>query len=625
MLCTSAGKFCSSLLLFGVTIIFVKVFIHYSEEASFDIQRRKRQSCSANEFQCYSGQCVDRFVRCDGLVDCEDGTDETYRTCQSLPCPPYAYKCEYGACANADAKCNKIKDCADGSDEMGCPLPPSIICKRNQYECKSDICIDNLLRCDGTTDCDDGSDETKDACGSIMCPSYSFQCDYGACIDKDGLCNGIKQCADGSDETTERCGMNTTTPKPTTQPTPSSSCKLPSQPENGQYKLGGCNLPCQHNPGQIVNNAYLIYTCDPGFVLSGSPAVYCDGGWSAAFPTCSQTTCSELNFPSREIECILNNQNVKCDQPMAPGTKAFVKCNAFYINYKELDDFVTTCQSNGTWSHQVLPCNPKCGEPNPNGVPFVAGSSEARNGEFPCHVGIYRLLEGRYQQVCGGNIITERIIITAAHCFWDTPSQVQIDSREYRIAAGKFYREWNHSNDTRVQTLEIDNVVLHHMFRGTARNWADDIAVVKLKNSIVMRVGVAPICVDYNEKFENLFSPGKSGIVMGWGYTENQTQSDTLRKATLPFVAFEICEKKVPPSFVPILTSDKFCAGYDNGTSVCGGDSGGGFATKFRDGKYYLMGLVSIGVTSTENCNIFQYTTFTRVSKFYSFIKKNIS
>ncbi|GLG98228.1 Modular serine protease, partial [Gryllus bimaculatus] len=568
-------------------LLLLSVIIQHSYGANFDIKRWKRQSCSSRQFQCNSGQCVDQFVICDGEKNCDDGSDETSRACQNIGCPSYAYRCAYGACVNSGARCNNKQECADGSDEAGCGGSTSnskVVCKNNQFLCKSGTCVDVFLLCDGTKDCDDGSDETQEECGTFQCPSYAFRCDYGACIDRTGLCNGVPQCADGSDEKPERCGPKPT-PKPTPAPTPppTGGCKLPPQPENGQYKLGGCSPPCQPVPGQTVDTAFLTYSCNSGFVLTGAPVLLCEGKWSAEFPTCARARCSALINPSREIECKRNEKKVDCDQPMPPGTKAMVKCGTFYTNVKEFSDFDLTCQSDGKWSRQVSSCIPKCGEPNPDGVPFVAGGTEAKYGEFPWHAGIYRMLEGSYRQVCG-----------AAHCFWNSNVGGPFDYKEFRVAVGKFYRKWNDKDgkqEKHVQLPDIHEVILHDRFRGDTLNWANDIAVVNVKETIVMSIAVRPICVDFNKEYERLFLPGKLGIVMGWGITENQTQSETIHKATLPYVEFEVCEKEVPASFLAFLTNNKFCAGYRNGTSVCPGDSGGGYATQFRDGKWYLMGL----------------------------------
>ncbi|GLG98224.1 CLIP domain-containing serine protease B15 [Gryllus bimaculatus] len=416
--------------------------------------------------------------------------------------------------------------------------PLTNVCKINQLQCNSGACFDRFLLCDGIKHCDDGTDESSSSCGNIPCPRESFKCDYGACIDKAGFCDGTQHCADGSDESPDKCG-----------------CKLPDQPENGEYVLSGCRPPaCKPVPGDTVRSVYLNYTCHRGFALSGMNVLGCESGWTAPFPRCS----------------------------------------------------------------------PECGERNPRRLPRIAGGSDAQHGEFPWHVGVYRSVSGSDFNICGGTIISERIVVTAAHCFWNVEDEKPYSVNDFRVAAGKYYSKWNHKDERDdAQKRDIERVVIHNGF-GNKNNWANDIALIELKNPFEMKIAVRPICVDNDNEYERFFSPGKTGTVLGWGITETMRHSEKLRMATLKYVSREDCENEVPQSFVPFLTRDKFCAGYGNGTTLCPADDGGGFFTQFaRDGKWYLLGIASMGVGpegETVACDVNKHVTFTRIADHLHFL-----
>lgn len=146
------------------------------------------------------------------------------------------------------------------------------------------------------------------------CDSYVFRCAYGACIDLDLRCNGAVNCADGSDEDPSLCVKGTTerpkvttrptanrpnTPRPTSRPTPRPTqrptqrptdeihCSVPSQPQNGHYKLYKSHCPnrenCDVSPGirSFEKGTQLIYSCNSGFRMEGYKDVLCgpDGKW----------------------------------------------------------------------------------------------------------------------------------------------------------------------------------------------------------------------------------------------------------------------------------------------------------------------------------------------------------
>lgn len=51
-----------------------------------------------NNFKCDTGLCIKKEKLCDGIRDCDDGSDETYRNCANKTCLDNFYQCAYGAC-----------------------------------------------------------------------------------------------------------------------------------------------------------------------------------------------------------------------------------------------------------------------------------------------------------------------------------------------------------------------------------------------------------------------------------------------------------------------------------------------------------------------------------------------
>jgi len=85
-------------------------------------------------FKCQtSDQCILSSGRCNGIANCDDGSDEVgCETSWGLPAVLHAevcrepfvadiqYQCDDGTCTHIEGRCNGVPNCADGSDETGC-------------------------------------------------------------------------------------------------------------------------------------------------------------------------------------------------------------------------------------------------------------------------------------------------------------------------------------------------------------------------------------------------------------------------------------------------------------------------------------------------------------------------
>ena len=75
--------------------------------------------------------------------------------------------------------------------------------------------------------------------------------------------------------------------------------------------------------------------------------------------------------------------------------------------------------------------------------------------EVPWHVGIYK--DGEH--ICGGTIISERVVISAAHCFsMATNKSHQIDFKLFKVAAGKIWRNLDAQESPPAQIRDVKHV-----------------------------------------------------------------------------------------------------------------------------------------------------------------------
>ena len=71
------------------------------------------------QFTCSTtGICLRKYRYCDGIRDCEDGSDE--KLCPAKSCKITDFKCGDGSCVDQTKRCDFYKDCANNADENDC-------------------------------------------------------------------------------------------------------------------------------------------------------------------------------------------------------------------------------------------------------------------------------------------------------------------------------------------------------------------------------------------------------------------------------------------------------------------------------------------------------------------------
>lgn len=168
------------------------------------------------------------------------------------------------------------------------------------------------------------------------------------------------------------------------------------------------------------------------------------------------------------------------------------------------------------------------------------------------------------------------IYLNLQHCFWD-PSENDIFRPDiFQAVVGKTFRNYTANEEYKPQFFAIEQIEFIEGYKDLANYYADDIAILVLDKHIEFKSFIRPICLPHNLRYEEQTVPvGWKGITAGWGLEQsNGLPSSVLKRIELPVVSREECREKSAPEFANFITSDKFCAGYLIGASVCQGDSG---------------------------------------------------
>lgn len=246
----------------------------------------------------------------------------------------------------------------------------------------------------------------------------------------------------------------------------------------------------------------------------------------------------------------------------------------------------------------------------------VVGGRVADVGAWPWMAAIYLKTEAQPKVGCGGALVTDRHVLTAAHCVSVGARARQLPARVLTVRVGD--HDLNSSDDnTTPMDVEVADVIRHPRY--DRRTYANDIALLVLRKPVTWGRYVMPVCLPYGPLSSNTLE-GHNAFIVGWGATQfNGAGSSVLRQAQIPVWAEAECKKSYA-QHLPISKA-QLCAG-DAGAEMdsCQGDSGGPLLLP-HEGRYYVVGIVSSG----KDCATPNFPgIYTRVSSYLDWLRDQL-
>ncbi|KAG9468290.1 hypothetical protein GDO78_023074 [Eleutherodactylus coqui] len=255
-------------------------------------------------------------------------------------------------------------------------------------------------------------------------------------------------------------------------------------------------------------------------------------------------------------------------------------------------------------SNFTTPAQPACGDPVFGSR--IVGGTDANEGAWPWQIS----LQYRGSHICGGSLISNQWVLTAAHCFeWSkNPSDFLVALGEYQLQI-----------DSPHQVVSaVQSIIVNSLFSGVGT--PGDIALIKLSRLITYTEYILPVCVPTASMS---FSAGTKCWVTGWGSIRSDVllpPPQTLQQVMVPLISNSACDDMYHVNSdisanQQIVPSDQICAGYAAGKKdSCQGDSGGPLVCNI-DGIWYQAGIVSWG----DQCALFNRPgVYTYIPDYYN-------
>lgn len=239
----------------------------------------------------------------------------------------------------------------------------------------------------------------------------------------------------------------------------------------------------------------------------------------------------------------------------------------------------------------------------------IVGGQPTTIEEWPWQVAIVRPPDGRNgyeRQFCGGSLVDTRVVLTAAHCVYDSDAGAFSPPRKFSIVSGRTTLSSNQGAETPVSEVfyfvsgpsgpqpqsQSQPTSSPPLYDESTSRWD----VVLLELATPAPAPARPVLIA-NQPERGLWNPGAQAFVTGWGSTATAAgpYPDNLQEGEVEIIDDGTCEtSQVGGSFDPrtMVCAGKFPQG---GTDTCQGDSGGPLVVPAGTAQFRLVGVTSFG------------------------------
>ncbi|KAI8433996.1 hypothetical protein MSG28_012147 [Choristoneura fumiferana] len=303
----------------------------------------------------------------------------------------------------------------------------------------------------------------------------------------------------------------------------------------------------------------------------------------------------------------------------------------------------------------------------------IVGGAQATQFAYPYQAGVVVTLTSGWTSVCGGSLISNTRVLSAAHCWWDgraqartfqvvlgsltlfsggtridtsdvvvhgswEPPNVMFDIAMVKITKVNYDRREPWSSSVKSDTTSSDQLRRRLLMLRLVPLMSGDIQLPKtvvplapftvvqyVRIHFIIAVGYSiqaiplPATADVNRDFAGL-----TAVASGFGKTSDAQNSfpptTSLHHVTLQVITNAVCQQSYNDADVSIHGSH-LCTSGAQGVGTCDGDSGGPLTAVWNNQRI-LIGVVSFGPDG--GCQSGIPSVFTRVTSYLTWIQGNM-
>lgn len=261
-----------------------------------------------------------------------------------------------------------------------------------------------------------------------------------------------------------------------------------------------------------------------------------------------------------------------------------------------------------------------CGKQAASGKSADGRDKDIASGTWPWLVAIFlKTADGGLVFKCSGNLLSNRIVLSAAHCFMKYSREYALQPADLLLAFGRYnLLDWTAGGKdlSDVERIEVPD---DYLTEGDFSHHSDsDIAVLIAQEFIEYTAVIKPICLwpSVASSVTNDIE-GLTGMLVKWRAPSRGDVVNVPRQLRMNIVPTNLCSNRNSMGSATKRPERIFCAESGAAYGPCNYDSGAGLAIR-QNGAWFLRGVLN-------GCKRNQYVILTDTSKFRAWITKWIN